>query len=153
MQVLPSEVPHITLRDKSGMLSWSISNICNFTATFTLPYLLYSPYANLGPRVAFIYGSTSILAVVWTYFFVPDLTGRSLEEVNELFEAKVPALRSRGKSVRSLPCINTNMPAAWVSNSAMATLTALENARDGAVVDYSRKQDVDIVEYVENEQK
>lgn len=79
------------------MIYWTIANISNFVASFTLPYLLYSPYAGLGPRVAFIYGATSTAAVVWTYVFVPDLTGRSLEEVDALFDAKVPARRSRRK--------------------------------------------------------
>ena len=98
MQTLPAEVPHISLRDKSNLISWTISNISNFVASFTLPYLLYAPYANLGPRVAFIYGATSTAAIVFTFFFVPELTGRSLEEVDGLFEARVPAWRSRGKS-------------------------------------------------------
>jgi hypothetical protein len=97
MQIVPAEIPHISLRDKSTMLSWSVSNICNFVASFTLPYLLSAPYANLESKVAFIYGALSIVFIVWAYFYLPDLAGRSLEEIDELFEARVPAWRSRGK--------------------------------------------------------
>ena len=30
--------------------------------------------------------------MVWYYFFIPELKGRSLEEIDELFENKVPML-------------------------------------------------------------
>ena len=30
--------------------------------------------------------------MVWYYFFIPELKGRSLEEIDELFENKVPTL-------------------------------------------------------------
>lgn len=85
------------LRDKTGFLGWSTQNLFDFVTSFTLPYLLNAPYANLGPRVAFIYGSFSLVAVVWAFFFLPELTGRSLEEIDELFEQRVPARKMKGK--------------------------------------------------------
>ncbi|VUC32433.1 unnamed protein product [Clonostachys rosea] len=96
LQVFKSEVPHITLRDKSVMVFWSVANLCNFVATFTLPYLLQAPYANLGSKVGFIYGSIATLGFIWGYCFLPEMAGRSLEEIDEMFESKVPAWRSRG---------------------------------------------------------
>uniref|UniRef100_A0A8H7KAI1 Major facilitator superfamily (MFS) profile domain-containing protein n=1 Tax=Bionectria ochroleuca TaxID=29856 RepID=A0A8H7KAI1_BIOOC len=96
MTVVKSEIPHTALRDKSNLLFWSFSNLANFLATFTLPYLLRAPYANLGSRVGFIYGCTSTLFVVLLFFFVPEMTGKSLEEIDEMFESRIPAWRSRG---------------------------------------------------------
>ncbi|TPX07934.1 uncharacterized protein E0L32_010389 [Thyridium curvatum] len=113
--VVQAEVPHTTLRDKSMMVFWTFNNIFNFAATFTLPYLLKAPYANLQSRVGFIYGATSLLALIWGYFYLPDLKGRSLEEIDEMFEARVPARKSRG----------------WKSSNAGAILTELENNPDG----------------------
>ena len=46
-----------------------------------------APYANLGGRVGFIYGSIAAASVVFAFFFVPDCRGRSLEDVNRLFES------------------------------------------------------------------
>lgn len=60
--------------------------------SFTLPYLLDEPGANLQSKVGFIYGSICFLALIWGYFFLPELKGRSLEEVEEMFAAKL-ALR------------------------------------------------------------
>lgn len=66
--------------------------------TFTLPYLLKDKYAGLGSRVGFIYGSIAFLGVVWAYFYLPETAGRSLEELEELWRAKVPPRKFRCKS-------------------------------------------------------
>ena len=69
--------------------------VCSFVVAFTLPYLLDPPYANLQGKVGFIYGSMCFLALVWGYFFLPELKNRSLEELEEMFEAKVPLRKFR----------------------------------------------------------
>lgn len=60
-----------------------------FVITFTIPYLLGSPGANLGAGVGWILGGDAVLALIFAIVFVPELKGRSLEEVDELFEAKL----------------------------------------------------------------
>ncbi|KAI9727385.1 MAG: hypothetical protein M1834_008456 [Cirrosporium novae-zelandiae] len=86
-----AEVPHVTLRDKSALIAWLASDICDFVVTYTLPYLLNAPYANLQSKVGFIYGSVGALGIVWGIFYLPELKNRSLEEVDELFEQHLPA--------------------------------------------------------------
>ena len=63
--------------------TWDV--IGAFVVTFTVPYLLGSPGANLGPKVAWIFAGTSGLSFIYVTLFVPELKGRSLEEVDELF--------------------------------------------------------------------
>lgn len=36
-----------------------------------------------------------MLTVVWIYFFLPEIKNRTLEEVDELFEARLPAREFR----------------------------------------------------------
>ncbi|KAM9882665.1 hypothetical protein VD0002_g2037 [Verticillium dahliae] len=95
MQVVKSELPHTSLRDKSIMIQLNVANACNFLTTFTLPYLLEAPYANLGPKVGFVYGSICVVIVFLLFFFIPEMTKRSLEEIDEMMDAKVPARRTR----------------------------------------------------------
>lgn len=59
-----------------------------FVVTFSIPYILGSP-GNFGAGLGWLLGGDSILAVIFAVFFVPELKGRSLEEVDELFEAKL----------------------------------------------------------------
>ncbi|KAF6800368.1 sugar transporter [Colletotrichum sojae] len=48
MQVVKSELPHTSLRDKSVMLPWSVVNACNFLVMFTLPYLIQPEWKATG---------------------------------------------------------------------------------------------------------
>jgi MFS transporter, SP family, sugar:H+ symporter len=73
------------------MASWSVQNVVNFVTSFTVPYLTDAGYANLGAKVGFIYGTAAVTAVAWAYFYYPELTGRSLEEIDEMLRQGVPA--------------------------------------------------------------
>lgn len=59
-----------------------------FIVTFSIPYIL-GPPGNFGAGLGWLLGGNSVLAVIFAIFFVPELKGRSLEEVDELFEAKL----------------------------------------------------------------
>jgi len=45
----------------------------------------------MGVNIGWIFGSVACFSVVWSYFFFPELKARSLEEVDELFEARLSA--------------------------------------------------------------
>lgn len=95
--VVAAEVPTSRLRDPTYALA-SIFNIAiQFAVTFSIPYLLYAPYANLGSKVGFIFGSCAILATIFSIFFIPECGGKSLEEIDRLFAENVP-IRKFGKT-------------------------------------------------------
>lgn len=83
--IVLGEVSNSRVKEKTSNLAVSISVLTTFVVSFTVPYLINAPYANLGARVGFIYGGITLLSVIVGYFYVPELTGRSLEEVNRLF--------------------------------------------------------------------
>ncbi|OQU97536.1 hypothetical protein CLAIMM_03458 [Cladophialophora immunda] len=88
--VTGAEVPHLRLRDKTSFLTYFVRFVSDFLITYTYPFLFAADHANLGAKVGFIYGGFGVLGIVWGYFYLPELIGRSLEEVNEMFEAGVP---------------------------------------------------------------
>jgi hypothetical protein len=104
-----AEVPSPRLRDKSAVVGWSFQNLWAFVVTFVVPYLINDAYAGLQSKVGFIFGSICVLGLVWAYFFFPELKGRSLEEIDEFFQAKVPAGKSRGKIALSVQTLFTAM--------------------------------------------
>lgn len=70
----------------SPLTLMSIANIQpSFAVTFSIPYLLNAPYANLGSKVGFIFGALAVLAALFTWFFVPEGKGKSLEQIDRLF--------------------------------------------------------------------
>jgi MFS transporter, SP family, sugar:H+ symporter len=98
--MVAAEVPHLTLRDKTITVAYIISFVLEFGVSYSLPYLLYAP-AYLGPKVGFIYGSVSVLCIAWAAFCLPETRRRSLEELEELWQQRVPAWRFASYVARS----------------------------------------------------
>lgn len=86
----------LRVKEKTNLLACVISVLTTFVTSFSTPYLINEDYANLGAKVGYIYGSTNVTMVILTYFFIPELKGRTLEEVDELFETDMP-LRKFGR--------------------------------------------------------
>ncbi|KAK7416861.1 hypothetical protein QQX98_004919 [Neonectria punicea] len=93
--ILSAEIPNQRLRDMSYRTGSVVNVLMQFVTAFTLPYLLFGPYANLQAKVGFIYGSFAVLAVLFTYFCVPEVQGRTLEEIEGLFVMSVPSRQFR----------------------------------------------------------
>ncbi|KAF5510567.1 High-affinity glucose transporter ght2 [Colletotrichum siamense] len=88
--VLSAEIPSMRLRDITYRTASVVNIVMQFTIAFTLPYLLNAPYANLGSKVGLIFGSIGFLSLVFVYLCVPECKGRTLEEIDTLFEMEVP---------------------------------------------------------------
>ncbi|GME57872.1 putative high-affinity glucose transporter protein [Neofusicoccum parvum] len=91
---ITSEVSTNQLRERTIAIATTSSFCCNLLITYINPFVQDSP-GNLGSRVGMIYASISIAAIVFVYLVVPEMRGRSLEELDEMFQAGVPAWRSR----------------------------------------------------------
>lgn len=55
------------------------------------PYLLNPGAANAGAKIEFLYGGISTFSLIWCYLRLPETKGRTYEELDILFERKVPA--------------------------------------------------------------
>ncbi|KAF4537060.1 Sugar transporter [Lasiodiplodia theobromae] len=93
-----AEAPARRVAEKTAMLANSLSITCAFVISFTVPYLVNADYAGLGAKVGFLYGSTTVVVTVLCWLFVPEMKGRSLEELDALFEKETPT-RAFGKAV------------------------------------------------------
>lgn len=91
--ITSSEVPSNRLREKTLAIATFCGNSVGIVIQYVNPYVQNQEYANLGSKVGFIFGSVSVLSMVWVFFFLPELKGRSLEELDEMFEQKVPTLK------------------------------------------------------------
>jgi MFS transporter, SP family, sugar:H+ symporter len=97
--VVTAECSSPRVKEKTSLLASSISVVTTFVTSFTLPYLLNPPYAALGGRVGYIYGSTCLACAVLAFFYIPELKGRSLEEVDQLFAMGIPLRKFNGVAV------------------------------------------------------
>jgi MFS transporter, SP family, sugar:H+ symporter len=89
--ITASEVGTASLREKTMAFATAINVVVGFIVVFTTPYLLSAPYANLGPNLGYVWGGFAALGAVWVWFFMPEFKGRNLEEIDQLFDANLPA--------------------------------------------------------------
>ncbi|KIV86711.1 hypothetical protein PV11_02309 [Exophiala sideris] len=56
------------------------------------PYLLSTvAYAKWGEKTGFFFGSLGLVSLILVYFLIPDYTGRSDAQIDELFVRRIPA--------------------------------------------------------------
>ncbi|OAA57582.1 Sugar/inositol transporter [Niveomyces insectorum RCEF 264] len=54
------------------------------------PYLINASAAGLGAKTGLVYGAISLLCCFWCYFRLPECKDRTFEELDIMFERKVP---------------------------------------------------------------
>lgn len=93
--IVTAEVPTLQLREKSIMTATFCGFCVSILVSFINPFMQDEGYGGLKGRVGFVYGSFSVLAVVWCLFTLPETKGRNLEELDELFEKKISTWKFR----------------------------------------------------------
>ncbi|KAM0752486.1 general substrate transporter [Meredithblackwellia eburnea MCA 4105] len=88
----PAELPSASMRETTMALATFSGYGVNLIVQFVSPYIQSNP-GNLSGRIGYIWASFSILAIVYCFFFLPETKGRTLEELDILFNAKVPTLK------------------------------------------------------------
>ena len=59
--------------------------------SFVLPYLFNPNEANLGAKTAFIFGGLSVISLIYLWWYQPETSGRSYEELDEMFMKRISA--------------------------------------------------------------
>ncbi|KAN0086099.1 General substrate transporter [Tylopilus felleus] len=89
--VIFAEVSSAKLRSKTVGLGIWMNSLCGMLANIIIPYLVNPDEANLGGYVGFIFGGLAFLGTIWAYFFIPETRGRTVDELDLLYEKRVPA--------------------------------------------------------------
>ncbi len=89
--VVVSEIFPLRLRAKSVAVTVAANWLFNFAIAYSTPYMVESGpgNANLGPKVFFIWGGCNLVAVFFTFFFIYETKGLSLEEVDQQYNSSV----------------------------------------------------------------
>lgn len=82
-----AEMGSAGLREKTLSLGIALNVVTAFIVSFCVPYILNDIEANIG----WVFGVIALGCGVATYFWVPETKDRSLEELDELFQARTPA--------------------------------------------------------------
>ncbi|THH13065.1 hypothetical protein EW146_g7113 [Bondarzewia mesenterica] len=80
------------LRTRAKQLSFVSAS--NWVWNFLLSYFSPPISAKIGAKYGFVFFGANFLAAAFIYLFVPEMAGLSLEEINGLFQAGIPARKS-----------------------------------------------------------
>ncbi|KAI1501823.1 sugar transporter-like protein [Biscogniauxia marginata] len=86
-----SETSSVRLRPLSVVLSRTSYQLINILSQFLNAYMVNPVEWNLKGKTGFFWGSTAFVIFVWSYFRLPEVKGRTYEEIDILFMNKVPA--------------------------------------------------------------
>ncbi|KAH7180702.1 hypothetical protein DER46DRAFT_631456 [Fusarium sp. MPI-SDFR-AT-0072] len=93
--VVAAEIPTTGLRDLTYSVGAVFNIVIQWAVAFSIPYLIDQSHAGLGSKVGFIFGVTSFLATLFSWFCIPECGGKTLEEIGELFAQGVPIRKFR----------------------------------------------------------
>ncbi|CAI7644255.1 unnamed protein product [Penicillium bialowiezense] len=88
---IAAEISSYRLRAKSMSLGMMAQTFTTWLVTFIVPYMYNVDSGNLGARTGLVFAGVSVLLIWGAWSIVPDTTGLSTEDIDGLYEAKVPA--------------------------------------------------------------
>lgn len=87
--ITSAEVGTLQLREKTITLATFFGFCASIFITYVSPYIQNAGYGNLQGNIGFVWAGTSFLSLLFVFFYLPELKGRSLEELDEMFQKKV----------------------------------------------------------------
>lgn len=76
-------------------IATALNFLGNFLGTLTAPYFINPASLGWGPKYGYIWFASNFVVVVFAYLYLPETRDRTLEEIHEMFENKVPARKFR----------------------------------------------------------
>lgn len=89
--VVGSETSALHLRGKAQGLGWMVSGGVAAIFGFCLPYMYNPDQGNLRAKVGFVYSALCLVFSIGSYFWVPEMKGRTPAEIDRMFELKLPS--------------------------------------------------------------
>jgi hypothetical protein len=89
------ETPSPLLRQKTYSINIMSATAVSCAVLQIMPYLLNTEEADLGGKICFIFFGLSLPMCVYLFFCLPELKGRTVVEIQEMFQAGLPARKFR----------------------------------------------------------
>lgn len=86
-----SEIPTARLRTQTIILARNSYNLMAVVNAIWTPYMLNSDDWNWGAKTGLFWGGFCGLTLLWAIIDLPETTGRTFSEIDELFAQRIPA--------------------------------------------------------------
>lgn len=88
--LVAGELPAQNLRGYTVGLASAVSFAFAWLCAFTTPYYINPKQLNWGPKYGYIWFGSGLIVTLFVYFYLPEVRGRSLEDIDEMFRNGVP---------------------------------------------------------------
>jgi hypothetical protein len=88
---IAAEASSLQLRSKTQGIGWCISALTTTISGLALPYVFNPDRGNLRGKTGYTYALSCLLGTVISYLIVPEMKGRSVNEIDRMFEEKLSA--------------------------------------------------------------
>ncbi|RYP93472.1 hypothetical protein DL770_000356 [Monosporascus sp. CRB-9-2] len=85
------ETSSLRLRAKSQAVGGVLAQISSIVMSFVLPYIFNPDAGNLKAKTGFVFAGLSAIAVIVSWIYIPEMKGRSVGEIDEMFRLDLPA--------------------------------------------------------------
>jgi SP family general alpha glucoside:H+ symporter-like MFS transporter len=92
------EVSATRVRSKTIAVATAVQAVVGIIMTVAIPYLINPDQANLKGKLGFFFGGLCVPCLIWCWYRLPEMKGRTYEELDIMFERNVPT-RKFGKYV------------------------------------------------------
>ena len=89
------EASSLRLRVKSQGLGWFVSGLTSVVFNLILPYIFNPDRGTLRGKTGFVCAGFSAIALVGAWLYVPEMKYRTPSDIDDMFEAVVPARQFR----------------------------------------------------------
>jgi len=88
-----SEISSAKLRDKTIAIATTVNALINVACAVGIPYAINPDQGNLRGKLAFVFFGVSLPCLAWLFLALPETKGRTFEELDIMFQRRVPAKR------------------------------------------------------------
>lgn len=81
-----AETSALQLRAKTQGIGWTATAFSTAVSGIALPYVFNPDAGNLRGKVGFTYAVSCSVAVVLSWYFLPEMKGRRVDEIDRMFE-------------------------------------------------------------------
>ncbi|KAF9690981.1 hypothetical protein EKO04_011264 [Ascochyta lentis] len=89
--VLIGELSSVRLRAKSSAIGFMTNAFAGVAFSISVPYMFNADAGDLGGKIGFIFAFLCFLGLGLSWLYLPETKSKSYEEMDYLFERKVPA--------------------------------------------------------------
>jgi len=86
-----AETSSLHLRAKAQGVGWLTQGASAAILGFILPYIFNPDQGDLGAKTGFFYAGLCVIGFVVSFFYVPEMKGRTPDEIDGMFERKLGA--------------------------------------------------------------